>query len=853
VLIGVLGGVSLLYQVHAITDIVRSLRSNEAPARAPFQAPSSVGRIKEVQEEAQAAGLQSGDRVVSIAGRPYEGRKTVANVLRAARPGDVLPIGIERLGVAEEVHAVVRLEANRPGSGPRDQATLTIALGIILPVVSLALGLAVALRRPNDPRALLLLLMMLGFAQLPNAADEAAWGPIWRVAGTFYDQVMEGTWGIWMMLFGLAFPTRLPADRRWPWVKWLLIGPVGLLALADGLAAVAIVEGITAAAPLVAVAGAVSRLKILSMIAVASFFASLSFKGGTAASPDDRRRLGLLYTGAAIGLTPTFLLIVASRIAGRADAFTSEWWPLPVLLSLLVFPLSLAYVIVVHRAMDVRVVVRQGLQYALARRGVMALQVGVIAIAIFAASLLAGEDGLNRPRRVQYLATAIGLVVVFVFAIRRVADRARAWIDARFFREAYDAEQILGALSEDVRTIVDMGTLLSTVGQRIATAFHVQHLAVLLGQDGTFAPAYRLGEVPAARLRADSLVVARLRASAQPLRVDLADPDSWVNKAAAQADRAALAALESELLLPLAVKDTLLGILSLGPKRSEEPYSPSDVTLLQLVAAQTAIALENSQLTAEIARESAFRARLSREIEIAREVQEGLFPQHFPPVAGIEYFGFCRPALGVGGDYYDFVKVGDKLGIAVGDISGKGIPAALLMASLQASLRAQAISAPVDLATLMARLNELIYENSPANRYATFFYGQYDPATRSLHYVNAGHNAPMVFRPRPGGVDLLRVDGGGPVIGLLPSAAYQQFAIDLRPGDLLVGYTDGISEAMNPDDEEWGEERMAEAVRTTCLGLHPKEVVERLMAAADGFVHGAKQHDDMTLVVVRVV
>ena len=103
------------------------------------------------------------------------------------------------------------------------------------------------------------------------------------------------------------------------------------------------------------------------------------------------------------------------------------------------------------------------------------------------------------------------------------------------------------------------------------------------------------------------------------------------------------------------------------------------------------------------------------------------------------------------------------------------------------------------------------------------------------------------------GVDLLRVDGGGPVIGLLPAATYQEFAIDLRPGDLLVGYTDGVSEAMNPDEEEWGEERMGEAVRTTCLGLHPKEVVERLMAAADGFAHGAKQHDDMTLVVVRVV
>ncbi|HEY8151620.1 MAG TPA: SpoIIE family protein phosphatase [Vicinamibacteria bacterium] len=848
-LVALLGTLALLYQVRAIDDIVRALRAEDR-ARAPFQAESTVGRIQEVRKEAEEAGLHPGDRVVSIAGRPYQGRKTVADALRGARAGDVLPVGIERLGVPEEVHSAVRLAANQPKGGPLEEATLAVALGIVLPVVSLALGVVVAILRPRDSRALLLLLMMMSFAQLPgtDAADEAAWGPVGRVVGTFYDQVMEGTWGIWMMLFGLAFPTRLGLDRRWPWVKWLLIGPLAVLALAEALATVSIVEGIAAAAPLVAFGRAMDRSQlILTMIAVSSFFASLGFKGGTAASPDDRRRLVLLYAGAAVGLTPTFLLVVASLIAGRPDAISSTWFVLPTLLSMLIFPLSLAYAIVVHRAMDLRVVVRQGLQYALARRGVMALQVAAIAVAIFAASTLAGGAGVNRPRRIQYLAGAI----IFVFGIRRVAERARAWIDTRFFREAYDAEQILTALSEDVRTIVDTDTLLTTVGQRVATSLHVQHVAALLRQDGAYAPAYRLGPLPEVRLSADSRVAAHLRESREPLRVNLADPASWVSREAGPEDRAALAALESELLLPLAVKDTLLGILSLGPKRSEEPYSPSDVRLLQSVAAQTAIALENSQLTAEIARATALRARMDREIEIAREVQEGLFPQHYPPVPGLEYVGFCRPALGVGGDYYDFVKVGEKLGIAVGDISGKGIPAALLMASLQASLRAQAISAPVDLATLMARLNELIYENSPANRYATFFYGQYEPGTRRLRYVNAGHNAPMVFRPGTGGVDLLRIEGGGPVIGLLPSATYTQFAFDLFAGDLLVGYTDGVSEAMNPDDEEWGEERMAEAVRG-CLGLHPKDIVPRVMAAADDFAHGARQHDDMTLVVLRV-
>ena len=851
-LIVTLGALALAYQAHAITDIVRDLRTASGGPRPPFNLEVVAGRIGHVSDEAAAAGVKAGDRVVSVAGKPYEGRKTLAEALRAARPGDVLPIGVERLGAPDEIRSVIQLVADEPAGRKASRTLLAIALGIALPVVSLFLGFAVALRRPRDTSAFLLLLMMMSFAQLPGsaAADEAGWGPLFRVFGIFFDHILSSTWAIWMLLFAIAFPERLPLDRRRPWLKWVFIGPLCVFAVMRTIGAVGEVEGNDAAARLLATVFALEPLPtILMMVTVGSFFSILGFKGGTAANADSRRRLVLLYTGAAVGLTPTALLIVASLIARRRDAITSDWVVLPALLSMLIFPLSLAYVIVVHRAMDVRVVVRQGLQYALARRGVMALQVAAIAIAIFVASTIAGESGMNRPRRIQYLSLAI----IFVFGIRHVADRARAWIDTRFFREAYDAEQILTALSEDVRTIVDTNTLLTTVGQRVATSLHVQHLAALLRQNGAYAPAYRLGELPAVRLGADSVVAARLRESRQPLRVDLADPASWVSREAGPDDRAALSALGSELLLPLAVKDTLLGILSLGPKRSEEPYSPSDVRLLQSVAAQTAIALENSQLTAEIARESAFRARLSREIEIAREVQEGLFPQHFPPVNGIEYVGFCRPALGVGGDYYDFVKVGEQLGIAVGDISGKGIPAALLMASLQASLRAQAISAPVDLATLMARLNELIYENSPANRYATFFYGQYDPATRSLHYVNAGHNAPMVFRPRAGGVDLLRVDGGGPVIGLLPSAAYQQFAIDLRPGDLLVGYTDGVSEAMNPDDEEWGEERMAEAVRTTCLELHPKEVVTRLMEAADGFAHGAKQHDDMTLVVVRVV
>jgi len=273
--------------------------------------------------------------------------------------------------------------------------------------------------------------------------------------------------------------------------------------------------------------------------------------------------------------------------------------------------------------------------------------------------------------------------------------------------------------------------------------------------------------------------------------------------------------------------------------------------LLRSVASQTGLALENSRLTEAIASEAAQRERMNREVEIAREVQERLFPQDLPPVKGLDYFGGCRPALGVGGDYYDFLELpDDKFGIAIGDVSGKGIAASLLMASLQASLRGQAIHFKDDLAGLLSQVNKLVYEASTSNMYATFFYSQYDAQTRKLAFVNAGHNPPFLFRNG----ELLRLEEGGAVVGMLPPIliSYTQGEIQLETGDLLVGFTDGISEAMNPADEEWGEERMIEAIRLA-MDLSAKEMLDYLVVCADNFANGAKQHDDMTAIIVQVI
>jgi sigma-B regulation protein RsbU (phosphoserine phosphatase) len=266
--------------------------------------------------------------------------------------------------------------------------------------------------------------------------------------------------------------------------------------------------------------------------------------------------------------------------------------------------------------------------------------------------------------------------------------------------------------------------------------------------------------------------------------------------------------------------------------------------------AQTALALEVARLTTAIGREMAQRERLNRELEIAQEVQAHLFPQHLPPVAGLDYCGQCRPAREIGGDYYDFLELPEgRLGIAIGDVSGKGIGAALLMASLEASLRAQA-AVRHDLVDLIKQVNRLVSEASSANCYATLFYAEYDPRTLQLSYVNAGHNPPIVLRHSATACAVMRLETGGPVIGLLQHS-YQQGAFPLRTGDQIVLFTDGISESMNSHDEEWGENRLIQCVKN-CRELSAHEAVAKIFAGTDAFSAGVSQHDDMTLVVLSV-
>jgi phosphoserine phosphatase RsbU/P len=274
-------------------------------------------------------------------------------------------------------------------------------------------------------------------------------------------------------------------------------------------------------------------------------------------------------------------------------------------------------------------------------------------------------------------------------------------------------------------------------------------------------------------------------------------------------------------------------------------FASEDVDLISFAACFSAQAIENQQLQRE--RENA--QRVKHELEIAREVQQRLLPQLPVCIDKLDCAAVCQPALEVGGDYYNYWSLsGGQVGIAVGDVSGKGISAALLMASLQASLHGLTLRGSMDLPDLFSELNRMVYNSTAPDRYSTLFFAQWDPAIQALQYVNAGQTAPILYRPKANpGERVARLTEGGMPIGLFPNVSYGQETIAFNQGDWLVCFSDGVSEAMNPIGELWGEDNMIAALEQS-IGMTAATLVGDVMRAALDFTGTAAQHDDMTIV-----
>ncbi len=309
--------------------------------------------------------------------------------------------------------------------------------------------------------------------------------------------------------------------------------------------------------------------------------------------------------------------------------------------------------------------------------------------------------------------------------------------------------------------------------------------------------------------------------------------------------RPALLAIGLAIVVPMQLQGETRGVMLLGEKLNKEPYSTADLEYLGSLANLAIIALENARLF----KEALEKQKMENELMIAREIQKGLLPSVLPNLPRIDLAATNISSKQVGGDYYDVVEAGEgRHIIAIGDVSGKGTPAALLMANLQATIRAL-VPLELPLGELTGRVNNLLCQNTGGNKFVTFFWGIVDAEGSKLTYVNAGHNYPYVFHA-DGSVD--RLDKGGMILGIIPAVMpYEMATIPLMAGDLIVLFTDGVSEAMSRSSVEFGEERLESVIRAH-VKMSASEIINAIHHHILEFTSGAPQSDDITMMVLRV-
>jgi len=300
----------------------------------------------------------------------------------------------------------------------------------------------------------------------------------------------------------------------------------------------------------------------------------------------------------------------------------------------------------------------------------------------------------------------------------------------------------------------------------------------------------------------------------------------------------------SEMVAPIISNDEVIGCFDL---ESDElnAYSDDDLEVLMLLASQVAIIIEKVMLHEQLIEKK----RLEGQLEVARQVQLELLPANDPLLTGFDISGYNFPTEEVSGDYYDWVRVyDDQIGIVIADVSGKGVPAAILMAFLRASLRAAShigYSAHIS----MAKVNYLLWESIERNQFVTAFYGILDATTRTLSYSNAGHNPPVLIKANG---ETRFLDPGEQPLGMFQGTRYHEYHVVFEPGDVFVLYTDGATEAESPDGEEFGRERLAEAVKQS-LNKPAREMIAGIQMAVLEWTASVGANDDVTFFVIKAL
>jgi phosphoserine phosphatase RsbU/P len=776
------------------------------------------------------AGIRAGDRILAVNGIPDSATAECRLELRSTNAGEPVRLLVESPGGAPRM-------AELAGAAPGPTEIAFRFMFATAGLVSLAIGSLIAFQRPER-----LTMVFFGicftiafFLREPPILDS----PVAR-------QLHETLYNLFTILlpafavhFFLLFPNRPSSRRRW--LEPLIYLPAVLIAVL--LIAPISSGGQSRAAALHrdTLNREVTTLYFIAYGALAVGLFVRSFR--RTRGEHERARLRAALYGTLLGLLPIVVTSILANVLPSA---------VPILrfsaIALLLIPAAFAYAAFRHRVFDTEILVKRSVLYSLLTALLIAIYFGLV---LGLGAVLHRLTGASNP-----LLSVVSVVVIALIAAPARA-RLQRLVDRLFYRERYDARATLRRFSHDLARMLSLDDIATLLVERVVEVLALRSgvLFVRTRHDEPFTPMHA---TPAAPLLPDVLpeVLPALSARgvdlfapvegspeggrARPLRLDLrGDPGRLA--VLSDEDRRAITRHHPDAAVPLWGREHLLGVLLLGAPRSGTPIAQEDLDLLETLGEQAAIAIENALLhKSEIQRE-----RMVQELRVARGIQAHLVPDREPKSDAVEFAGTTVASHEIGGDFYDYVPLADrKIGIAIGDVAGKGIPAALLMAGLQSSFRIEAERGrrPAD---VLSTLNHRIHSVGERDRFVCFFYGLLDLPSRQLVYANAGLDPPILVRAS-GRVERLRV--GGPVLGVVPGATFNEAKVSLSAGDTLVLYTDGLVEPAEVRSG-FGEADLVDflvANRTESPVKLRELTLARLVELA-----GEMSYDDTTLIVAR--
>jgi len=857
-----LGGILLaLMSAHAGAYIYSISLPKKGSNDGWYGTMDSIGDpvITNLDSNGLAAGLQVGDKIIAINGVKISKDLRILNYGDSAPPGTRYMMTIRR---GSESRDITIQTIPHQGRTPFDRFYYVNLLFLLT-------GWIVFLLRPDDKQAWLLALMLATLTGL--VGSDPANLPSWlsllagaaAVAGLLFLPIF--------VHFFLIFPEPSPLLSRfarletWVYLPFLLmvlpvLGP-GRLLEEVGLWMFGFqwFRYLTFAAVILAIVYLAAGLVCL-------------MTNYRAASLIARRKLRVVMAGSGAGFFNLFLLIMgeASGLRARMPTLWS-WLGTTLYITLPLVPLSFVYAIVRHKVIPVSLIIRRGLRYLLVSRGsVLLLMVAVSVVLFFAMDTFFYY--LNpRSGRTVGIISAIVAIAVWQFArafhLRVVAPK----IDRLFFRQVYDAQQIIAELAESLRATTSLPQLIELVATKIQSALHAANVTILLRDDasgdylGAYSCVYSFHNRSAMKspcdfkLPRDSAVVARLAESGQPMDLDGRDlqfqshSENSDSSALPNEEQEVLRKLNSALLLPLTTKDGLLGVISLGPHLGDLPFSSEDKRLLLSVGGPTSFALENIRLIERTIEDARRRQELeaeneqrAHELEGARQLQLSMLPKSVPQLPHLDIETYMKPAAEVGGDYYDFHLADDgTLTVAVGDATGHGLKAGTVVTAMKSLFRT--FAAEPEIVPVFNQSSRVLKEMN----LRSLFMGltMIKLSGRRLKVSSAGMPPMLIYRAETGLVEEVMIKAMP--LGSITGYPYRERELTLGCGDVVVLMSDGLPERFNHAGEMFDYSRTMESL-AEAAALAPREIIERLVSAGENWASGRPQDDDVTFVVLKM-